>query len=116
MKAACCRMDEALSASEPVVLEVKTDPEIAPLPPHVSLGPARSGLNVALQFTGNLSEDDVARMCKERGIRFGRLSRHCIEANVQGLVLGFATCGERNMATFVGRVRSCIEQAMQLDG
>jgi pyruvate dehydrogenase (quinone) len=28
--------DEALSAGGPVVLEVKTDPEIAPLPPHVS--------------------------------------------------------------------------------
>ncbi len=28
--------DEALSAHCPVVLEVKTDPEIAPLPPHIS--------------------------------------------------------------------------------
>ena len=29
--------DEALSADRPVVLEVKTDPEIAPLPPHITL-------------------------------------------------------------------------------
>jgi pyruvate dehydrogenase (quinone) len=28
--------EEALSADRPVVLEVKTDPEIAPLPPHIS--------------------------------------------------------------------------------
>ena len=33
--------DEALSADRPVVLEVKTDPEIAPLPPHITLKEAR---------------------------------------------------------------------------
>src|SRR5207244_9436708 len=33
--------DEALSAERPVVLEVKTDPEIAPLPPHISFKEAR---------------------------------------------------------------------------
>ena len=33
--------DEALSADRPVVLEVKTDPEIAPLPPHISLKQAK---------------------------------------------------------------------------
>ena len=32
---------EALLADRPVVLEVKTDPEIAPLPPHISLKEAR---------------------------------------------------------------------------
>src|SRR6476661_677111 len=33
--------EESLSADRPVVLEVKTDPEIAPLPPHISLKEAR---------------------------------------------------------------------------
>ena len=33
--------DEALSADRPVVLEVKTDAEIAPLPPHISLKEAK---------------------------------------------------------------------------
>jgi pyruvate dehydrogenase (quinone) len=33
--------DEALAADRPVVLEVKTDPEIAPLPPHITLKEAR---------------------------------------------------------------------------
>jgi pyruvate dehydrogenase (quinone) len=33
---------EALSAERPVVLEVKTDPEIAPLPPHISLKEAKN--------------------------------------------------------------------------
>jgi pyruvate dehydrogenase (quinone) len=34
--------DRALSADRPVVLEVKTDPEIAPLPPHISFKEAKS--------------------------------------------------------------------------
>ncbi|HZU50532.1 MAG TPA: thiamine pyrophosphate-requiring protein [Sphingomicrobium sp.] len=34
--------EHALSADRPVVLEVKTDPEIAPLPPHVSLKEAKN--------------------------------------------------------------------------
>ncbi|NUR45354.1 MAG: thiamine pyrophosphate-requiring protein [Sphingomonas sp.] len=34
--------DEALSAKGPVVLEVKTDPEIAPLPPHISFKEAKN--------------------------------------------------------------------------
>lgn len=33
--------DEALAASRPVVLEVKTDPEVPPLPPHITLDQAR---------------------------------------------------------------------------
>ena len=33
--------EEALAASRPVVLEVKTDPEVPPLPPHITLDQAR---------------------------------------------------------------------------
>lgn len=33
---------EALSADRPVVLEVKTDPEVAPLPPHITLEQAKA--------------------------------------------------------------------------
>jgi len=33
--------DQALSADKPVVLEVKTDPETAPLPPHISFKEAK---------------------------------------------------------------------------
>jgi len=43
--------DEALSASQPVVLEVKTDPEVPPLPPHITLTQAR-------QFMRTLMEGD----------------------------------------------------------
>jgi pyruvate dehydrogenase (quinone) len=34
--------DEALAADRPVVLEVKTDPDVPPLPPHVTLQQARN--------------------------------------------------------------------------
>ncbi len=34
--------DEALSSDRPVVLEVKTDPEVPPLPPHMTLEQARN--------------------------------------------------------------------------
>ena len=33
--------DEALAADRPVVLEVKTDPEVPPLPPHITFDEAR---------------------------------------------------------------------------
>jgi pyruvate dehydrogenase (quinone) len=45
--------DEALSADRPVVLEVKTDPGIAPLPPHISLKEAKN-------FMFALAKDDDA--------------------------------------------------------
>lgn len=34
--------DEALRCGRPVVLEVKTDPEVPPLPPHITLDQARN--------------------------------------------------------------------------
>ncbi|HET6940885.1 MAG TPA: thiamine pyrophosphate-requiring protein [Sphingomicrobium sp.] len=45
--------EEALANDGPVVLEVKTDPEIAPLPPHVSLKQARG-------FMMSMAKDDDA--------------------------------------------------------
>jgi pyruvate dehydrogenase (quinone) len=45
--------EQALSASRPVVLEVKTDPEIAPLPPHLTLKEAR-------HFMSSMAKDDDA--------------------------------------------------------
>ena len=34
--------DEAMSSDRPVVLEVKTDPNVPPLPPHITLAQAKS--------------------------------------------------------------------------
>ncbi len=42
---------EALASDRPVVLEVKTDPEVPPLPPHISLDQAR-------KFTSMLAKGD----------------------------------------------------------
>jgi len=43
--------DEALAADRPVVLEVKTDPEVPPLPPHISL-------DQALKFGRTIARSD----------------------------------------------------------
>ncbi|MGN6087139.1 thiamine pyrophosphate-requiring protein [Trinickia sp.] len=43
--------DEALAAGRPVVLEIKTDPEVPPLPPHITLVQAR-------KFARTLMEGD----------------------------------------------------------
>ncbi len=41
--------DEALASSVPVVLEVKTDPEIPPLPPHITFEQAKTFMNTLQQ-------------------------------------------------------------------
>ena len=51
--------DEALSADRPVVLEVKTDPEIAPLPPHISLKEAKNFMFAMAR------DDDAAHVIKD---------------------------------------------------
>ncbi|MGZ2411019.1 pyruvate dehydrogenase (quinone) [Sphingomonas sp. F9_3S_D5_B_2] len=45
--------DEALSADRPVLLEVMTDPEIAPLPPHITFKEAR-------KFMSSMAKDEDA--------------------------------------------------------
>ena len=48
--------EEALAANEPVVLEVKTDPEVPPLPPHITREQAQKMTKAMLsgdpEFTG----------------------------------------------------------------
>jgi pyruvate dehydrogenase (quinone) len=46
--------DEALASDRPVVLEVKTDPNVPPLPPHITLKQARN-------FAGALPHDPDRR-------------------------------------------------------
>ncbi len=64
--------DEALSADRPVVLEVKTDPEIAPLPPHISFKQAK-GFMMSLA-----KDDDAAHVIKDtaRQVVNAVLSKH----------------------------------------
>jgi pyruvate dehydrogenase (quinone) len=40
--------DEALASDRPVLLEVKTDPEVPPLPPHITLKQAKNFMSAAL--------------------------------------------------------------------
>ena len=41
--------DEALASDRPVLLEVKTDPEVPPLPPHISFEQAKTFMNTLQQ-------------------------------------------------------------------
>lgn len=49
--------DEALAARQPVVLEVKSDPEVPPLPPHITLVQARHFMHTL--FEGDPHEGSV---------------------------------------------------------
>jgi pyruvate dehydrogenase (quinone) len=51
--------DEALAADGPAVLEVKTDPEIAPLPPHISFKEAKNFMFAMAR------DDDAAHVVKD---------------------------------------------------
>ena len=51
--------DEALTADGPVVLEVKTDPEIAPLPPHLTFKEAKKFMFAMA------SDDDAAHVLRD---------------------------------------------------
>jgi pyruvate dehydrogenase (quinone) len=41
--------DEALSSDRPVVLEVKTDPNVPPLPPHITVAQAKAFMSTLLK-------------------------------------------------------------------
>jgi pyruvate dehydrogenase (quinone) len=51
--------DEALAANQPVVLEVKTDPEVPPLPPHITFQQAKHFANAL--FKGDPHESSVIK-------------------------------------------------------
>jgi len=51
--------EEALAAQRPVVLEVKTDPEVPPLPPHITLQQAKHLSEVL--FKGDPNEAGLIR-------------------------------------------------------
>lgn len=64
--------DEALAADRPVVLEVKTDPEVPPLPPHITLQQAK-------KFTETLFKGDP----QERRVLAGT-ARQVLESILPG--------------------------------
>ncbi len=64
--------DEALAAYRPVVLEVKTDPEVPPLPPHITLDQAK-------KFTSALVTGDP-----EEGHAIGGTARQILASVLPG--------------------------------
>jgi pyruvate dehydrogenase (quinone) len=67
--------ERALSADRPVVLEIVTDPDVLPLPPHLSLDRARAfalALPVDDRSTRGLFRRTVSQMFPRIGDRLGR--------------------------------------------
>lgn len=60
--------DEALASDRPVCLEVKTDPAIAPLPPHLTLAQAKG-------FISSMAKGD-----SERGHVIGDTAKQVLNA------------------------------------
>jgi pyruvate dehydrogenase (quinone) len=58
---------EALSADRPVILEVKCDPEVAPLPPHLTLKEARYFMSAMArdEGAGHVVKETVRQLVKE---------------------------------------------------
>ena len=57
--------DKALASDRPVVLEVKTDPEVPPLPPHISLKQAKNFTEMLLKGDsreGNILKDTARQV------------------------------------------------------
>jgi pyruvate dehydrogenase (quinone) len=57
--------DEALASDTPVVLEVKTDPEVPPLPPHITLEQARNFASMLIEVDpseGHLLADTARQL------------------------------------------------------
>ncbi len=54
--------EEALAARLPVVLEFKTDPEVPPLPPHISFEQMRNFTSMLVKGEGNILKDTARQV------------------------------------------------------
>ena len=88
--------EQAINAGRPCVLEVKTDPEVPPLPPHISFSQAKAFMTTAMKgdpdeghmIAGQRQAGVEPRLC--RGLRWARslrgprgwsrVARHCSPA------------------------------------
>ena len=78
--------DEALASDRPVVIEVKADPNVPPLPPHITLHQAKAFATTLMK--GDPDEGNViskphgrcsARCCPGTRIPNGRVTRHDLD-------------------------------------
>ena len=52
--------EEALAADRPIVVEFKTDPEVPPLPPHITLKQAKAFVELADQGRPGRAQRDLS--------------------------------------------------------
>jgi GntR family transcriptional regulator/MocR family aminotransferase len=71
------------------------------LPPFVRLGPLDAGMTAALHLPSRASDRAVAARAAARGIVAVPLSRYATDANVNGLLLGYAALDERRIVADV---------------
>jgi len=60
--------DEALAADRPVILEVRTDPEVAPFPPHLTQAQAKAFMSSIVkgdQGSGHVLADTARQLLHE---------------------------------------------------
>ena len=100
--------DEALAADRPVVLEVKTDPEVPPLPPHITL---RAGQHL----TTTLIKGDPRRRQHHQGDARSRfLASH---RSRRSELMRHAIAGRRRRSQrFDGRGLSHTDRRPEADG
>jgi pyruvate dehydrogenase (quinone) len=60
--------ERALSSDRPVVLEVYTDPNVMPLPPHITFDQAKAYMSALLQ--GDVDSWDVVKASAREGLGY----------------------------------------------
>ena len=56
--------EQALAADRPVVIEFKTDPDVPPLPPHITLAQAKTFASTLWQ--GDPNQDGILRQATKQ--------------------------------------------------
>jgi len=79
------------------------------LPDAAALGPATSGMNVALHLPSRLADRAVAARAAAAGLRVQPLSRYATGSQPRnGLLLGYTALTERRIAAGIGRLAKLI--------
>lgn len=81
----------------------------AELPREAMLGPAHGGLNVALHLPPALRDGAICARGSEAGLQLVPLSRHAQPGKLNGLFLGYAAIGEREIRAGVRRLARLLD-------
>ena len=97
--------DEALAADRPVVLEVKTDPEVPPLPPHITL---EAGEEIHRDADQGRSRRGAS--CKGRGAPASEFDLAGREGLIPAPAVGREICFAMNVADSLGQASAAADR------